>query len=141
MPSYLRLEVGPYYLLIPTGEVFEVLTFAPRPGEEGFVVWRDEILSAVSMRQRLGLPPGGSGGVLIVHGRDGLGREGLVVDRVLGLVDLHEGDFQPIPISAGAAAIHFDRVWTDRYNGHQALRVRAFERGREACGCRTVPTA
>ncbi|MEW5729345.1 MAG: chemotaxis protein CheW [Pseudomonadota bacterium] len=124
MASYLRLEVGPYYLLLPTDEVFEVLSFAPAPGEPGFVAWREDILSTVSLRGRLGLPEAGTG-FLIIHGEDGVGREGLVVDKVLGLVELAEGDFQPVPLAASGARIHFDRVWTDSNAGRQALRLRS----------------
>lgn len=126
MASYLRLEVGPYFLLVPTDEVFEVLAFTPRNDGESFLVWRDEILTAVSMRSRLGLPDNGTG-VLIVHGRNGLGREGLLVDKVLGLVELNEGDFRPIPMSSGELDIHFDRVWSDRYRGRQTLRMRSLD--------------
>lgn len=131
MASYLRLEVGPYLLLVPTDEVFEVLAFAPRGDGDSFMVWRDQILTAVSMRRRLGLPDNGTG-VLIVHGRDGMGREGLLVDKVLGLVELNDGDFRPIPMSSGELGIHFDRVWSDRYCGRQALRVRSFDHGGSA---------
>lgn len=127
MASYLRLEVGPYFLLIPTDEVFEVLAFAPKPGEDRFVVWRGQILPAVSMRHRLGLPEDGAG-VMIVHGEDGPSREALVVDRVVGLVELEEGELQPIPV-AGTACLHFDKVWTELRSGRQALRMRPSARG------------
>ncbi|MGE5548752.1 MAG: chemotaxis protein CheW [Solirubrobacterales bacterium] len=133
MASHLRLEVGPYLLLLPTDEVFEVLEVDASEGDNHFLMWRDQILPMVSMRTRLRLPDG-DGGVVIVHGGDDGGRQGMLVDRVLGLVELDEADLRPIPASASAAAAYFDGVWTDVAAGHQVLRLRTNQSaGRASC--------
>jgi chemotaxis signal transduction protein len=125
MESYLQLVVGPYLLLLPTIEVFEVKDHRTTPGEEGFTVWRDRILPSVSLRRRLMLPDTDAG-VMIVRGHHGLAAEGLVVDRVVGLVRLNDRDLRSIPPGAGASTVYFDKVWTADNSGRQALRLRSF---------------
>lgn len=122
MTSYLRLGIGPYRLLMATDEVFEVLSYSqPKAGGQ-YVVWRDLVLPTIPLTEQLGLderPPG----VLIIRGGQSHRPEGLLVDQVLGLVELHEGELNHLPPGAEAASRNFDRVWTDA-SGSQVLRIR-----------------
>ena len=107
--STLSVSVGGAEFGIPADRVREVVRpppltrvpFAP-PGVRGIAQVRGTVLAVVDLGERLGLAPaGGKGRLVVVWGR---GREavGLLVDRVVGLME-EGGDEEIAPDEALAA--------------------------------------
>jgi purine-binding chemotaxis protein CheW len=107
--STLAVLLGRAEFGLPAGRVREVLRpppvtrvpFAPA-GVRGVAQVRGTVLAVVDLGARLGMAPvAGAGRLVVVWGQ---GREavGLLVDRVVGLVD-DGGDEQPPPDEAQAA--------------------------------------
>lgn len=107
--STLAVRVGPAEFGLPAESVREVLRPPPLtrvpfppPGVRGVAQVRGTVMAVVDLGTRLGMAPaGGAARLVVVWGR---GREavGLLVDRVVGLVD-DEGGTELPPDEAEAA--------------------------------------
>jgi purine-binding chemotaxis protein CheW len=111
MNSFCTFSVGGRWLGLPVERVREVIRhpavtpvpLAP-PVVAGLINLRGDVLLAIDLRVRLGLPaakPERPPLDLIFHGRDGL--VSLVADEVGPVVQMREEDFEPIPGTVPAA--------------------------------------
>jgi purine-binding chemotaxis protein CheW len=128
--DYVTVFIGEQLLGLPIGRVQDVfiatrMTPVPLAPREivGLLNLRGRIVTAISMRERMGQPSGpaptsGSDCELVAVGIDQGGEAfALIVDKVGEVMRLERSTFEPVPI-------HLDRAWANLAKGVHRLEDR-----------------
>lgn len=127
MAIYLHVQAGKLQLLLDALGVHEVLSLEALAvgGQGDHVQWREQVLSSVPVQAFFGQTQGAEGSMGVVYSAaDADVPMMLKVDAVLGLRNIHEQDWLPMPRLPSATMVFFDALVQDLHSDAQLYRLR-----------------